>query len=49
MGAIQNDDVTGADLGMGAPHLPNIREMLQRAYRDRGRMVYDADLEKSEN
>ena len=45
MGAIQNSEVSGEDLGMGTPHLPGIRELLQRFYGDRGRMVYDADLE----
>ncbi|MBW2386373.1 MAG: arylsulfatase [Deltaproteobacteria bacterium] len=45
MGAIQNTDVSGEDLSMGLPHLPGIREQLQRAYGDRGRMLYDADLD----
>ena len=45
MGAIENDAVSGEDLGMGTPHLPGIKELLQRAYGDRGRMTYDADLE----
>jgi len=45
MGRIQNSEVTGESLGMGLPHLPGIREQLQRAYGDRGRMRYDADLD----
>ena len=45
MGAIQNGDVSGEDLGMGTPHLPGIKELLQKAYGDRGRLIYDADLD----
>ena len=47
MGEIQNGDVSGEALGMGLPHLPGIREQLQRAYGDRGRLIYDADLDNS--
>lgn len=45
MGAIENSDVSGDQLGMGTPHLPGIRELLQRFYGDRGRMLYDSDLD----
>jgi hypothetical protein len=30
---------------MGTPHLPGIKQQLQRAYGDRGRLLYDADLD----
>ncbi|MBW2267778.1 MAG: arylsulfatase [Deltaproteobacteria bacterium] len=45
MGEIQNGDVSGEDLGMGLPQLQGIKEQLQRAYGDRGRLIYDSDLD----
>ncbi len=41
MGTVVNSDISFDDLGAGVPYIPGIKELLDKRYGERGRLLYD--------